>query len=254
MLSESSFTVQVFENREKMGKAAGSCAERVILQALKDAGEGAIRMIFAAAPSQNEVLAYLAASKKIDWSRVDAFHMDEYIGLSSDAPQGFGNFLDAHLFKQTKVPFRSVHYLRPEGNVEASVEAYAKVLSEKPVDVCLLGIGENGHIAFNDPAFADFHDKKLVKVVGLDEVCRTQQVHDGCFKALDDVPLQAVTLTIPMLFSAKHAICTVPASTKAHAVREMIKGPITETCPCSILRMHPDCHVFFDADSAKEIL
>ena len=164
MLSESSFTVQVFENREKMGKAAGSCAERVILQALKDAGEGAIRMIFAAAPSQNEVLAYLAASKKIDWSRVDAFHMDEYIGLSSDAPQGFGNFLDAHLFKQTKVPFRSVHYLRPEGNVEASVEAYAKVLSEKPVDVCLLGIGENGHIAFNDPAFADFHGDRYVRL------------------------------------------------------------------------------------------
>lgn len=246
------FTCEILDSREAMGRAAGQAAESLILQALDQVKDRLVRMIFAAAPSQNEILAYLAASKKIDWSRIEAFHMDEYIGLDKDAPQGFGNFLDAHIFQ--KVPFAKIHYLRPQGDVGRSLENYAELLKAAPIDICLMGIGENGHIAFNDPAVADFKDPKVVKVVGLDEVCRNQQVHDGCFKKLEDVPSQAVTLTVPMLFSANHIVCTVPAATKAHAARMAVLGPVAESCPSSILRLHADARLFLDNESGKEIL
>lgn len=235
-----------------MGKAAGQAAETLILQALDQVKDRLVRMIFAAAPSQNEILSYLVESRKIDWSRIEAFHMDEYIGLDKDAPQGFGNFLDAHIFK--KVPFAKIHYLRPEGDVEKSLAHYTQLLQAAPIDICLMGIGENGHIAFNDPEVADFKDPKAVKVVGLDEICRNQQVHDGCFKKLEEVPSQAVTLTVPMLFSARHIVCTVPASTKAHAARMAVLGPVSESCPSSILRLHADARMFLDDQSGKEIL
>jgi glucosamine-6-phosphate deaminase len=240
-------SVEIHRDRKIMGKAAGQKAESFIIECLKKKKE--VRIIAAAAPSQNEILRYLASSKCIDWSRVTAFHMDEYIGLSEDAPQGFGNFLRRMLFEQ--VSFKKVHYLR--GNeVPAEVCArYTDLLKKAPVDVLLCGIGENGHLAFNDPPVANFSDPFWVKTVNLDSVCRNQQVHDGCFDSLKKVPKQAFTLTLPVLMSASHVVCTIPGAAKAAAATRMILGPVETKCPASILRLHPSCAIFMDTESGK---
>ena len=208
-------------------------------------------MIFAAAPSQNEVLEGLVASD-VDWTKVRAFHMDEYIGLDPDAPQGFGNFLRDRIFG--KLPFKEVYYLAAYGKDADQICAqYSILLENNPPDVVMMGIGENGHIAFNDPPVADFNDPKKVKIVDLDEICRNQQVNDGCFASIDLVPKQAVTLTVPTLFEADHLFCTVPAPTKANAVYEMINGTIDEHCPATILRRHSDAHLYLEPDSAAKL-
>jgi glucosamine-6-phosphate deaminase len=206
-------------------------------------------MIFAAAPSQNEFLAALVADKEIDFSRINAFHMDEYVGLSPDAPQGFGNFLRAAIFG--KVPFKSVNYISPAGDPEATCAAYAELLEKNPVDIVCMGIGENGHIAFNDPHVAFFNDEKAVKVVELDLKCRNQQVNDGCFESIDKVPTHALSITVPRLVSAPALFCIVPAKTKAWAVRETLNGSIDEHCPASILRIRDGATLYLDPDSAS---
>ena len=206
-------------------------------------------MIFAAAPSQNEVLAFLAADREIPWNRVNAFHMDEYIGLSADAPQGFGNFLKTHIFGLA--PFRSVNYIDISAkDAEGECARYAALLSEYPTDIVVMGIGENGHIAFNDPPVADFADTKAVKPVPLDEICRNQQVNDGCFASISDVPKYAITLTVPTLFAGKYLFCIVPAKTKANAVKETLCGEIGEACPATVLRRHENAVLYLDEDSS----
>jgi len=230
-----------------MGQAAGSAVEERINTLLSERDE--LRMVFAAAPSQNEVLAYLAQSDQIDWSRIVAFHMDEYIGLPADAPQRFANFLREKLFDQ--VSFKAVHLINGDDNPEQECQRYADLLAERPIDIVCLGIGENGHIAFNDPPVADFDDPKRVKVVELDTRCRQQQVNDGCFAALDAVPNQAITLTIPTLISGKHLYCVVPGPTKREAVDNTLNGPISTDCPASILRTHQNCQLYLDAESAR---
>ncbi len=240
--------IKCYGSRESMGEAAACDAANTVRELLKQKDE--VNMIFAAAPSQNEMLAALIREKGIDWTRVNAFHMDEYIGLPADAPQGFGNFLKERIF--SRLPLKSVHYLNGQcTNREAECRRYSELLEAFPVDVVCLGIGENGHIAFNDPSVADFHDSKLVKVVGLDSVCRGQQVHDGCFKELADVPTHALTLTIPALTRGKHMFCVVPASTKAQAVRRMVEGDIAEACPASILRLHEHAVLYLDGESSS---
>ena len=241
-------TVRAFETRAEMGAAAAADIAACIQKEL--AAKPFINMIFAAAPSQNEVLAALAADPGIPWERVRAFHMDEYIGLSADAPQGFGNFLRAHLFGL--VPFAEVNTIDvTASDPEAEAGRYAALLAACPADIVVMGIGENGHIAFNDPPVADFRDPRAVKPVRLDEVCRQQQVHDGCFAALADVPEYALTLTVPTLFRAPHLFCVVPAATKAPAVRETLTGTVDEHCPASILRRHADAVLYLDAQSAS---
>jgi glucosamine-6-phosphate deaminase len=242
-------TVEVFKNRRLMGEAAGRKAEECILKCLETKKDA--RVIFAAAPSQNEMLSYLAASAVIDWKRVTAFHMDEYTGFSRDAPRGFGNFLRERLFE--KVPLKKVHYIDGCADPEAECARYGKLVTQRPADVLLCGIGENGHIAFNDPSVADFADPLPVKVVTLERACRKQQVHDGCFASLDRVPKRAFTLTIPVLLSAACVVCTVPGAAKAQAVRRAIRGPVSEQCPASILRLHRRCAFFLDAGSGKAI-
>jgi glucosamine-6-phosphate deaminase len=249
-VKEFNTSVQIFKTRKAMGEAAGQKAESFICKCLEQKKE--VRIIAGAAPSQNEILKYLAASKIIDWSRVIAFHMDEYIGLPSDAPQGFGNFLRDRLFG--KVPFKKVYYLNGNADPEEECERYTKLLKKKPIDVLLCGVGENGHLAFNDPPTADFQDPLTVKAVKLDSVCRNQQVHDGCFASLNLVPKQAFTLTIPILMSAAYAVCTVPSPAKAAAVERMINGPIETKCPASALRRHPECAIFLDAESGRGLL
>jgi glucosamine-6-phosphate deaminase len=243
--------VKVYNSRDKMGSGAGLAASEKIREILDKKGEA--RIIFAAAPSQNEVLAYLTAQKDIDWSKVTAFHMDEYIGLHKDAPQGFGNFLKERIF--SILPFKSVNYINGNAeDIDRECERYSALLAQKPIDIVLMGIGENGHIAFNDPGEADFNDPKYVKTVTLDEKCRNQQVNDGCFGSIDEVPKKAVTLTIPMLMSAGYVVCTVPAKTKAQAVFGTLRGEITPECPASILRTHKNAHMFLDAESGKKVL
>lgn len=242
--------VNIYASRDEMGAAAARDVKAAILRAL-DTKES-INMIFAAAPSQNEVLANLANDKEIPWGRVNAFHMDEYIGLDKDAPQGFGNFLNKAIFGIA--PFKSVNYIdisAPDADEECA--RYSDLLREYPVDIVVLGIGENGHIAFNDPPFADFSDDKLVKSVKLDEVCRNQQVNDGCFATIDDVPTHALTLTVPALMSGKELYCIVPARTKANAVKETLYGEITPACPASVLRTHKCATLYLDPDSASLI-
>ena len=240
--------VNIYSSRDEMGAAAAADVKAAILRALGE--KESINMIFAAAPSQDEVLANLANDKEIPWGRVNAFHMDEYIGLDKDAPQGFGNFLRDHIFGIA--PFKSVNYIRIDApDAEEECKRYSALLSENPVDIVVLGIGENGHIAFNDPPFADFEDAKLVKTVKLDEVCRNQQVNDGCFASIDDVPTHALTLTVPALMSGKELYCIVPAKTKAKAVFETVNGAITPDCPASVLRTHARCTLYLDPDSAS---
>lgn len=242
--------VKVYDTRLAMGKGAAEDAIAYLKDLLAKKDE--IYMIFAAAPSQNEFLAAVADAEGIDWGRVHALHMDEYVGLPDDAPQGFGNFLRRAIFN--KVPFASVDYIGTSSDAEATIERYDAILATHHVDVVFMGIGENGHIAFNDPHVADFDDPNRIKKVDLDLTCRTQQVHDGCFAALEEVPEYALTLTCPTLFSADRLFCVVPAATKADAVKATVTGPIGEHCPATILRCHKCATLYIDADSGKYIL
>lgn len=240
--------VQIFENRTLMGEAAARDIKAKITELLKTKPE--INMIFAAAPSQNDVLKSLVEDKSIEWNRVNAYHMDEYIGLDKDAPQGFGNFLKSHIFGL--VPFKSVNYIDITTlDPEKEAQRYGKLLDENPTDIVVMGIGENGHIAFNDPPVADFNDAKTVKPVKLDEVCRQQQVNDGCFSSIDKVPTHAMTLTVPTLVRAPFLFCIVPAPTKAKAVYETLNGSIDEHCPASILRLQDNAILYLDNESSK---
>ena len=240
-------TVNAYDTRTEMGQAAARDIKARILSLLEI--KETINMIFAAAPSQNEVLAALANDKEIPWERVNAFHMDEYIGLSADAPQGFGNFLKEHIFGLA--PFGSVNCIDISAqNPEAECERYTALLAKYPTDIVVMGIGENGHIAFNDPPVADFNDPRAVKPVLLDEVCRNQQVHDGCFAAIDEVPKYAITLTVPTLFAGAYLFCIVPAKTKANAVRATLVGEIGEACPATVLRKHKNAILYLDGDSS----
>jgi len=242
--------VYTFDTRKEMGDCAGTQAAEVIGALLAEKDE--VNIIFAAAPSQNETLAALKAAN-IDWTRINAYHMDEYIGLPDEHPAGFRNFLKAALFDD--LPFKTVNLLNGNAPViEEEIARYESLLREHPVDVCMLGVGENGHIAFNDPWVADFDDPALVKIVPLDEKCRNQQVHDGCFAELSQVPTHALTLTIPALTNARHMFCTVPAATKADAVKAMLSGEVTIDCPASILTKHADARLYTDRDAAQHIL
>ena len=236
--------VKTFQTRKQMGRAAGQAAAKAIAKTI--AHQGTARVIFAAAPSQNETLASLIADTSVDWSKVTAFHMDEYIGLSEDAPQRFSHYLKERVFD--RLPLAAVHLLGMQPP-ESDCEYYANLLAEKPIDVVCLGIGENGHIAFNDPPVADFNDPQLVKIVTLDVPCRQQQVNDGCFPNIDAVPKTALTLTIPALMSGKSLICSVPGPTKRDAVRATLHDEISTCCPATILRSHENCTLYLDAES-----
>ncbi|MBR7136582.1 MAG: glucosamine-6-phosphate deaminase [Clostridia bacterium] len=235
--------VQVYATRAEMGVAAADDIA-ACMQALL-AEKETINMVFAAAPSQNDVLASLL-SRDLGWERVNAFHMDEYVGLKKEDPQSFGNYLNEHVF--SKANFKNVYYVADYGL------AYEELLAKNHIDIVCLGIGENGHIAFNDPGVADFNDPLRIKKAELDDVCRMQQVHDGCFPTFDDVPTHAYTLTIPQMVSADHMFCVVPAPTKANAVYNTVNLEITDQCPATILRRHNHAVLYCDADSAAKLL
>ena len=247
IFNKDKMTVKIFDTRDEMGKIAADDIAECIKALLTEKDE--INMIFAAAPSQNDMLYHLCERCDIEWERINAFHMDEYIGLNADAPQCFSNFLKRYIFDLK--PFKSVNLINAAAATpEEECARYGKLLKEHPVDIVCMGIGENGHIAFNDPHVADFNDPEIIKPVGLDEVCRMQQVNDGCFEKLDDVPKFALTLTIPTLMSASYNFCVVPAPTKANAVKNTVEGEISENCPATILRNKDNAIMYCDADSS----
>ena len=236
--------LNVFENRKEMGLVAAKEAAECMRRMLKEKAE--INCVFAAAPSQNEFLEALIQEEGIDWSRVNGYHMDEYVGFCIGHTNSFNGFLTNAVFG--KVPFKSVNLINGEANQEKEAERYSKLLNGIKIDITFMGIGENGHIAFNDPDVADFHDEKTVKVVKLDEVCRQQQVNDGCFSTFDDVPKYALTVTIPKLVSAEEIFCIVPTEKKQNAVKNALTGPVSEICPASILRETDHVHMYIDED------
>lgn len=240
--------VRIYPDRAELGRDAADMAGERIRELL--AGQKYVNIIFAAAPSQNEFLEALKGQDGIDWSRVNAFHMDEYIGLPEGAPQSFGTFLREKLFNF--LPFGSVNYIDGSAhNLNTECERYTDLLTKFPPDIVCMGIGENGHIAFNDPHVADFNDPVLVKAVDLDHACKQQQVNDGCFASLDKVPTHAITLTIPALTSGKHIYCMVPGKNKANAVYNTLNRQINEQCPASVLRKHKQAVLFLDRDSSS---
>ncbi|MBE3583369.1 MAG: glucosamine-6-phosphate deaminase [Limnochordaceae bacterium] len=242
-------TVQIYEDRESLGRAAAAAVGQLWRQL---PGSGPVRMIFAAAPSQNEFLAHLQKQPEVDWGRVVAFHLDEYLGLPASAPQSFHTYLRSHLF-DTVHP-GTIHWLNGETTVPAAECArYGALLDAAPLDIACVGVGENGHLAFNDPPVADFEDPYTVKVVELDPKDRQQQVNDGCFPSLDAVPRQALTVTIPPLIRSRAIVCVVPGERKAVAIRSLLTGPIDTSCPASILRRHPQAVLFLDQASASAL-
>ncbi|TKC01523.1 6-phosphogluconolactonase [Pedobacter cryotolerans] len=242
-------TVKIFENRKLMGEAVAGAVSNQINELLST--QPFVNIIFGAAPSQNDFFESLL-KKDIDWARLNAFHMDEYVNLAADAPQGFGNFLKERLFDLA--PFNTINYI--DGNVadyKAECLRYTALLNEFETDIVCLGIGENTHLAFNDPHVADENDPFLVKRVDLDEACRTQQVNDGCFATINEVPTHALTLTLPALLKAPFAFCTVPTEKKAQAVYLTINEEISDNFPSTLLRKHKNAVLFLDNLSSVQL-
>lgn len=245
--------VEIHPDRPAMGRAAARAAAAYLHEVIGARGEA--RVIFACAPSQDEFLAALlefsrADHTAVDWSRVTAFHMDDYVGLAGTHPQSFRNYLQQHLLRHVRMGrFHPVPAEQPD---PAAVCAnYSALLAEKPIDLICLGIGENGHIAFNDPPVADFDDPHLIKVVELDDACRHQQVNDGCFPNFDAVPKHAFTLTVPVFRRATRLSIHVPGPRKAEAVKATLQQGIATSCPASILRLHPAATLYIDTAAAK---
>ena len=242
--------VRIYESRSAMGAdAAKDVAEKINdLLAHKEF----VNILFAAAPSQNEFLHFLSKRQDVHWNRVNAFHMDEYIGLEKDAPQRFGIFLKERIFD--KVSLHALYYLNGNAsNIDAECKRYADLLNQYPTDIACMGIGVNTHLAFNDPHVADFDDPQLVKKVELDEVCRQQQVDDGSFDHLSNVPSSAITLTIPALMKTNYIYCIVPGLKKSQAIYHTINGEVNERHPSTVLRRHSNAILYLDLDSSTGI-
>lgn len=242
--------IKIYETREMMGRQAAHDVSEKIRELL--AKQDFVNMVFAAAPSQNEFLSALSRNKDLDWSRINAFHMDEYIGLNKNDPARFGNFLKERLFGLA--PFHEVHYL--DGNTgDPAMEClhYTALLRKYPTDIVCLGIGENAHLAFNDPHVAAFDDPLMVKEVDLAEASRRQQVNDGCFSRIELVPSSALTLTIPALLRSKAVYCIVPGGNKAEAVYHTLHSGISEVYPSTALRKHPGATLYLDKNSSEKI-
>jgi glucosamine-6-phosphate deaminase len=242
--------VQVFENQADLAASAASMAARVLRDAW--ALRGAAAGILASANSQIQFLEALVRLGGVDWSKLTLFHMDEYLGLSDQHPASFRRFMRERI--EARLCPGQFHYIAGDADQPLDeCDRYAKLLAAQPIDLCCLGIGENGHIAFNDPPVADFDDPRPIKLVKLDEACRLQQVGEGHYGSLAEVPHYAFTLTVPTLCAARRMICIVPECRKARAVRDTLCGPITTACPASFLRQQPHCTLMLDLESASEL-
>lgn len=240
--------VEIYPTRSALGQAAAARGAAILREALSRQARG--RIIVATGNSQLEVSGAFVRVPGLDWSRIEVFHMDEYLGLPAEHPASFRRWVKERIVDVARPG--KVHYLDGEAaDWAAECQRYSELLSQAPVDLCFLGIGENGHIAFNDPHEADFNDPHLVKRVTLDEPCRHQQVGEGHFPDAASVPKYALTLTCPALMRAQHLICCVPDLRKAEAVRRALEGQISPACPGSILRTHAHATIYLDPDSAS---
>ena len=242
--------VAICRDRKAMGFNAAADVGAVVRRLLKIRKH--VNMMFAAAPSQIEFLGELLQVDGIDWSRVNGFHLDEYVGLDKTHPQRFATFLGSHIFD--KVSFYKVYYIDDTDlQGDGVVCRYSNLLREHPIDIACIGIGENGHIAFNDPHVTNFADPCNFKIVDLDDQCRTQQVNDGCFPNFDAVPTKAYTVTVPGIMSAQYIYCIVPSKSKSEAVKNTLRGPIETSCPASVLRTHQRTKLYLDREAASLI-
>ncbi len=240
--------VIIAESKAEAGTLAGVEAERILTETI--ARQGSARLIIGAANSQVEVIGRVASSETIDWSKVELFHMDEYVGIPATHSASYRRWIDKHLVNH--VSLGKVHYIAGDApDMEAEAERYGELLRERPIDLVLLGFGENGHIAFNEPEVADFDDPRTVMSIELDETSRKQQVGEGHFPSLADVPTPALTLSCPALFAGAHWIAPVPEGRKAEAVRGAFTRPVSEECPATLVRRHASVLVFLDRESAS---
>jgi glucosamine-6-phosphate deaminase len=246
-LQVDALSVRIHSTQAEMARDVAQEARRCLQEAL--ARQGSTAVIFAAANSQIQALDALVALGGVDWTKVVMFHMDEYLGLDAAHPASFRRFLRERV--EARVRPGMFHGIEGETLLPLSeCERYTRLLRAQPVDLCLLGIGENGHLAFNDPPVADFNDPHFVKLVKLDAACRQQQVGEGHFPDLAAVPQYAFTLTLPALAAARRMLCIVPERRKAAAVQAALRGPISTACPASWLRRQAHCTLYLDADSA----
>jgi glucosamine-6-phosphate deaminase len=240
--------VRVFPDPRALAAAAAADASAHLRDAI--AARGVAHAMFATGNSQFEFLDALVLDDTIDWTSVIGFHMDEYVGIGANHPASFRRYLRERLVE--RVPFAAFHFLEGDAvDVDAECERYSTLLRDHPLDLCCLGIGENGHLAFNDPPVADFDDPLDVKVVELDEACRRQQVGEGHFPDIPTVPTHAITVTIPALLRASTVLAIVPEARKAEPVRRTLEGPISTACPATILRRQRHATLYLDVDSAS---
>lgn len=242
--------VTVYDDPREMGVAAAAFVQHKLTESIRQ--KGTANLILATGASQ---FTFLEALKGIDmdWRKITVFHLDEYKGISETHPASFRRYLRERILDDVKP--KQIYFLNGDAdNLEAEMEEYAGKLKKTPIDIACIGIGENGHIAFNDPGEADFKDPKWVKLVTLDEACRKQQLGEGWFPALADVPEQAISLTIPAIMACKTVSCVVPDERKAEAVYNTLHNEISTDCPASILRTHPDTRLYLDMQSASKIL
>ncbi|MBL7153386.1 MAG: glucosamine-6-phosphate deaminase [Phycisphaerae bacterium] len=238
----------VSETSRQMAAAAAGSAAEVIGGAIETQGQANI--ILATGASQIEMLNCLIAADIVDWSRVTMFHLDEYIGLPPDHPAGFGKYLRER-FVEKVGKLKAAHFVAGDAaEPQQECERIGRIIAEHPIDVALIGIGENGHLAFNDPP-ADFETEQPYIVVQLDERCRKQQLGEGWFETLEQVPRRAISMSIRQILKSARLIVTVPDERKAEAVKNALEGPVTPDCPASILQQHPNCGIFLDSESAS---
>lgn len=240
--------VNIYKNKIALGKAAAGRVASKLQEVIKKKKKAAI--ILATGVSQFQFLDVLRVRKEIDWKKITVFHLDEYKGISENHPASFRKYLKERILNQVKPSW--VHFIKGDAkNSQKECERYETLLKHEKIDIACIGIGENGHLAFNDPLVANFNDGRLVKVVRLDEDCRRQQFGEGWFKSLKDVPRKAITLTIPAIMSAEMISCVVPDKRKARAVKNTLQGDVTTKCPASILQRHNNAYLFLDKFSAE---
>lgn len=237
--------IQLRDNREQLGRIAAEQAATAIRRSIEERGRA--RVVGASAASQLEFLEALIASPNIDWDKVELFHLDEYIGLPPTHPASFCRFLEEHLIAKTGI--RQTHFLRGDWPAMETIERTNAAIRVAPIDIAFVGIGENGHLAFNDPP-ADFQTEEPFIIVELDETCRRQQVAEAWFPTLEDVPKRAISMSVRQVLKAREILAVVPGPRKAAAIQTCLEGPISPLAPASILRTHADTTVYLDKDSA----
>ncbi|WP_353717381.1 glucosamine-6-phosphate deaminase [Dyadobacter sp. 676] len=238
--------ITISETKEELGQCAGAYAAGIIKDTIRR--QGYANVVLATGTSQFETLKQLVSEKEIDWSKVTMFHLDEYIGLPVTHPASFRKYLRERFLSQVP-PLKAVYLINGENDLDKELTYLSGHISEHPIDVALVGIGENGHLAFNDPP-ADFHTEAPYLVVNLDEPCRRQQMGEGWFGSLDEVPLQAISMSVRQIMKSQHIVCSVPDERKAVAVKNSLESEVSNIFPASILQLHSHCAFFLDRESA----